>query len=243
MGRRKKAPTQPKSHILVVQDKSGSMSGRAAETISGYNQFITKLREDAEGEVFVTLVQFDTYKDTVYSEMPLKDVPELTTETYRIGGMTALNDGVGEAIKRAEQFVKKGDNVGVTIMTDGGENSSQEFSKDAIAALIKQKESEGWQFDYLGAGQASWSGATMLGIADANVINYSGAAGQTAQVFAAAASVNTERTRGIKSSYFLATPEVKSRLETEAGSKVDLSKFGIVDESIPKRRTRRSVSQ
>ena len=42
------------------------------------------------------------------------------------------------------------------MFTDGQENASIEAKLDTINALIKQKESEGWAFVYLGIGPESW---------------------------------------------------------------------------------------
>ncbi len=39
----------------------------------------------------------------------------------------------------------------VTILTDGEENASKEYSFLAIAALIKERKSKGWVFTYIGA--------------------------------------------------------------------------------------------
>src|SRR4051794_10171001 len=115
MSRRKKAPK--KSHVIMVLDRSGSMSSIKSDTEGGFDSMIEELRKSAEGETLVTLVQFDTEHETVYEQKFLADVPKLTLKPR---GGTALLDGVGEAIRRAEKFVRKGDNVAVTILTDGG---------------------------------------------------------------------------------------------------------------------------
>lgn len=219
MGRRKKAPKA--SHIVVVQDKSGSMLDRLSETITGYNQFINKLREDAEGDVYVTLVQFDTDKVAVYVKTPLDEVPELNSETYVIGGMTALNDGVAEAINRVEKFARADDNVTVTIMTDGGENSSREYGSEAIKTLIKKKTDEGWEFNYLGAGPAAWAGAASLGISSDYAIMYGASGHDHAIAFGAVAGSNIASTRGLSSSYASSTPQIKSQLENNTGAVPD----------------------
>lgn len=221
MSRRKKAPK--KSHIGVVQDKSGSMGTRYIETISGYNQFIDTLREQAEGPTFVTLVQFDTYKVSVYEQKPLADVPRLDESTYVLGGMTALLDGVGEAIRRMEKFVRKGDNVAITIMTDGGENSSREFTTGSVTALMDRKREEGWEFNFLGAGPSAWGGAQVLGIGHAHVINYAGDGHSHGVAFRAAALSNVAKTRGMSSSYAESTPLLKAQLEGEAAPDVQIN--------------------
>lgn len=216
MGRRKKAPK--KSHVIMVLDRSGSMDNIRLETEQGFDQMIEKLREEAGSDTYVTLVQFDTDKETVYEQTPLADVPKLSLVPR---GMTALRDGVGEAIRRAEKFVRSGDNVAVTILTDGGENSSQEFSQDAIQSLMEQKRGDGWEFNFLGAGPGSWSGATMLGIGHTHTINYSGSAHDHGQAFRAAALSNVAKTRGASSSYATSALELKSSLESKAGAGED----------------------
>lgn len=186
-----------------------------SDTEGGFNAMVDELRKSAEGETLVTLVQFDTEHETVYEQRKLADVPKLSLSPR---GSTALLDGVGEAIRRAEKFVKKGDNVAVTILTDGGENASREYSKDAVTKLMDDKREEGWEFNFLGAGPAAWQGANLLNIGHAHTINYSGSGAATMDAFTAAAASNAAKTRGMSSSYLLSATEVKSRLETEAGS-------------------------
>lgn len=213
MARRRKAPK--KSHVIVVLDRSGSMSSIKSDTEGGFDSMIEELRTSAEGETLVTLVQFDTEHETVYAQKTLDDVPKLILKPR---GRTALLDGVGEAIKRAEKFVNKGDNVAVTILTDGGENSSREYSKEAVTALMDEKREDGWEFNFVGAGPAAWSGAGLLGIGDSHTINYSGSGAATADAFTALAASNASKTRGGSSSYLASAPELKSRLETEANA-------------------------
>lgn len=211
MSRRKKAPV--KSHVIMVLDRSGSMRGIQKDTEGGFDSMIEELRKSAEGETLVTLVQFDTEHETVYEQKPLADVPKLELKPR---GGTALLDGVGEAIRRAEKFVKKGDNVAVTILTDGGENSSHEYSKEVLTKLMDDKREEGWEFNFLGAGPAAWSGATLLNIGHAHTINYSGSGAEMDVAFRAAALSNVAKTRGGSSSYLESSPLLKTRLEDAA---------------------------
>jgi hypothetical protein len=202
------------------------------DTEGGFNHLIESLR-DAEN-TFVTLVQFDTVHDTVYEQRVVENVPKLD---LRPRGGTALLDGVGEAIRRAEKFVRKGDNVAVTILTDGGENSSREYSKEAVTALMDEKREDGWEFNFLGAGPAAWSGASMLGIGHAHTINYSGSGVDTDVAFAAAAHSNLAKTRGLSSSYAESSPLLKADLESKAGAPdIDLSGFGRVGIHAPRKR-------
>jgi hypothetical protein len=59
-----------------------------------------------------------------------------------------------------------------TIMTDGEENSSSEYTRAAIFKLITDKEKEGWAFVYLGANQDAWAASESIGIHRRNSANY-----------------------------------------------------------------------
>ena len=59
-----------------------------------------------------------------------------------------------------------------TIMTDGEENSSSEYTKTAIFKQITDKEKEGWAFAYLGANQDAWAASESIGIPRRNSANY-----------------------------------------------------------------------
>ena len=58
-------------------------------------------------------------------------------------------------------------------MTDGEENSSREWTHDAVRSLIAQKESEGmWTFVFLGASLDAWDQGRRYGVPLANVAQY-----------------------------------------------------------------------
>lgn len=218
MGRRTKKAANSRTHTLVIQDRSGSMASRSPATISGYNEFIEGLQANAEGEVLVTLIQFDTEVNTVYAEKPLPEVPKLDSKTYTIGGATALRDAVGKGINIVEKRVRKGDRVNVTIMTDGQENSSREYTHEQILAHMDAKRKANWEFNFLGAGKESWATGQSLGIGNDNSIYYGGDAHSHQVAFAAAAASNVATTRGLSGSYTASAPLAKSSLEDTSGA-------------------------
>jgi len=59
-----------------------------------------------------------------------------------------------------------------TIMTDGEENSSTEYTRAAIFKLIRDREKEGWAFVCLGANQDTWAASESIGIHRRNSANY-----------------------------------------------------------------------
>lgn len=82
------------THLEFVLDRSGSMSSIRTATQDGFNAFIADQRGRA-GRATVSLQQFDDTFDTVYTMVPIDQVPPLTLEPR---GSTALLDAVGRTI-------------------------------------------------------------------------------------------------------------------------------------------------
>lgn len=198
MGRRtKKGESKGKTHITVVQDRSGSMHSLVESTIKGYNDYVSEVQKSKQGDVLLTLIQFDDYIDNRFVSKPIDEVEELTTQTFQPRGMTRLNDAVMTGVIETKPRVGKNDGVVLVIMTDGGENSSKEYaghdgSERVKAELAKLSDEHGWDVVYLGAGPGAWQGAEFLGIALANTLNYAGDA-QSHQVAYASLSNLTRR--------------------------------------------------
>lgn len=215
MGRRRKP--RNRTRVFVVQDKSGSMGSLIDETISGFNEYVDALDADAEGEVFLSLFQFDTGVKNVFVNKPLEDVPDLDKNTFVPGGMTALRDGVGRAISAAESSAGVDDKVLVVIMTDGGENSSREYSHDTILKQIESKRKAGWEFIFLGAGEEAWNAAQQVfgnTIPSSHTINYGVMDSHDhSAVYASLSSATVGMTRGGGAAF---NSSEKMRLENKA---------------------------
>jgi Mg-chelatase subunit ChlD len=170
------------------------MDLRRAETISGFNEYVDQLDKNAEGDIELSLIQFDTTVRDRYINRPLENVPDLEREDFVPSGMTALFDGVGRAIRTADKSIGDRDKVLVVIMTDGGENSSREYTRDAILDLIGRRRAKGWEFVFLGAGEEAWNAGVNLGFVGdyaAHAINYSAIDPHDHQAVYAAAAVST----------------------------------------------------
>jgi uncharacterized protein YegL len=204
--------------IGIIQDKSGSMQIRRAEAISGYNEYIQTLKKEAEGEVLMTLTQFDTDFNEIYSGKPLADVEEFTERDYQPNGMTALYDAIGRTVRLTEQKPKKGDKVLIVIMTDGLENRSQEWSQEAVVKLMNDKRNDGWEFIFLGAGEDSWAVGQSLGFKESQRVYYSGVDvrdHRTSTKIATEASIHVTNRRGTAEQSLSSNP-AKVRLEVKA---------------------------
>lgn len=160
-----------KCEIICIIDRSGSMNVIVDDAIGGFNTFLNE-QKLVEGEASLTFVQFDTEYEVIHENRPLNDVPELTTETYKPRGGTALLDAVGKTIddvgKRLSNTEEKNrpDKVIVAILTDGAENSSNKYTLEGVKSRIKhQKEKYQWEFIFLAANQDAFAAGANLGIA------------------------------------------------------------------------------
>lgn len=160
--------------VNVILDKSGSMASKLNDVIEGFNAYLDGLAKEDKVDYLFSLTLFDTmvaYRDVA---IPLPSVRKLNKELYVPGGNTALNDAIGITVRKVEGDRPQVDKVITVIMTDGEENSSREWTHDAVKSLIEQKEKEGvWTFVFLGAAPDAWVQGRALGIPMANVAQYS----------------------------------------------------------------------
>lgn len=162
--------------ITLVVDRSGSMEAIRADAEGGVNTFLTD-QAAQPGDALVTLVQFDTRYEFAHRGVPVKEVPR-----YQLipRGGTALLDAVGRAINETGERLSKmaeADRPGLVVfvvMTDGQENSSQEFTKAQIKNMIEHQQTVyNWQFTFLGANQDAFAEAGSMGMAAGGAANFS----------------------------------------------------------------------
>ena len=154
-------------HNLLILDESGSMSSIYNAALSGANETIQTVRaaqrQYSNQNHRFTFVTFNTagvmYRDgrqnikTIIDDAPITEVRDLTDKDYKPDAATPLYDAMGHTINRLQKKVKDGDRVLVTVITDGMENASQEFSGRMIKDLVTDLREQGWTFVYIGANQ------------------------------------------------------------------------------------------
>ena len=147
-----------KIYNVIILDKSGSMSSIARQAVDGVNETIGSIKSAQEKnpnqEHIVTLVAFCGCElKSIYDSVPVAEVKTLTDRDYRPCCMTPLYDAIGTTITRvhALKSLEKDSLALVTIITDGYENASREFTQKAIMSLIDSYKEQGWQFTYIGA--------------------------------------------------------------------------------------------
>lgn len=180
MARKKKEKTE----IVVVMDRSGSMVTIKDDMVGGFKNLLLEQKK-VDAPCVVSLYQFDNEFETVYEAVKLSKVEGL--ELIPRGG-TALLDAVGRSVALVQERHKKmtaasrPDKVVFVVVTDGQENSSQEWTREKVAAVVKEvqetscgscgHEQEGWQFLFLGANIDSFSEAGSFGFAASSIANF-----------------------------------------------------------------------
>ena len=156
---------------LIIIDESGSMQSIKKEAIDSVNETIQTIRsaqkKHEEQEHYVSLVTFNDDVKTIHDCVPVSDVTELTSETYQPACCTALYDAMGLSANVLRKKVADMDKVLVTVVTDGCENASREYSGKAIKALVDELKDKGWVFAYIGANQDVEAVAATISITNA----------------------------------------------------------------------------
>jgi hypothetical protein len=181
------------TRIAIILDRSGSMESMQEATVSGFNEFVGKLKA-GQGVVKLKLVQFDHEYETVF-DLPLQEVPVLTAAMFVPRGTTALLDAMGRTIGALGEELadmpeaERPARVIVMTMTDGLENASQYYTRAQMAAMVAHQQAVySWQFMYLGANQDAIGVAADLGISGAASMNYKANRRAVAATFSACAS-------------------------------------------------------
>lgn len=162
--------SNPDAEIVILLDRSGSMSSIKSDMVGGFRTFIDDQKKE-KGKCTVTLVQFDTQGiEDVYVAMPIDKVPNLILEPR---GGTPLLDATGKTIAATRDRLKKfkGNVIFMTI-TDGLENASSEYKREAVKKMIEEQTKLGWGFLYLAANVDAFAEAQSIGVMSSNAINY-----------------------------------------------------------------------
>jgi uncharacterized protein YegL len=167
-------------HFVV--DQSGSMSGSEGPTIEGFNSQLKTLQqlkqEFPENEYVVSVTFFEDEVMDLVQFAPIEQIKMLSRESYKPGGLTALQDGIGksiEAIRRKydKEIQQDEASVVMVILTDGGENASKFYTRYLIGEMIKELDNTGkWTFSFLGAGLDALSVSHNLNIRRENIMSY-----------------------------------------------------------------------
>ena len=107
---------------LIIVDESGSMSVIREQAFTGMNE---------------------TLKTIQNLQKKYSDTEQLVT-------LMTFDDAIGKGISKVNAQASEGDNVLVTIITDGEENSSKEWTLKMVRNLIEKLKKQNWTFTLIG---------------------------------------------------------------------------------------------
>ncbi|MDE6271705.1 MAG: VWA domain-containing protein [Muribaculaceae bacterium] len=179
---------------LIILDESGSMSPSKVSTISGCNETLSMLRSlkkefGDRNEYFVSIYAFQSGSSTpsryLCKNSKIEKVNDINSSDYNPCGMTPLLDAVGSTLADLEMVADTHDDATgiVTIITDGYENSSQEYTYEHISKIIERMKAKGWTFNFIGANIDVEMVSSKLNINKSNCYSYDSTSIGTAAMF------------------------------------------------------------
>jgi Mg-chelatase subunit ChlD len=154
-------------NVYILLDRSGSMQTLWNEAIGSINAYVSKLKKSDK----VHLAVFDNVSHDVIRNVKSSEWIPVSDQEVQPRGGTPLYDSCGKIMAQAEL-----DNAKKTIlvvMTDGWENASQEYTKEAIQAKVKSFEDKKWEVIFLGANFDSVESVSgSIGVASSKTLNY-----------------------------------------------------------------------
>lgn len=182
-----KSTTTKTVYNLIILDRSGSMGSIASEAIAGVNETVGTIRAAGKAtgmEQRVSIVTFCGCSTSYFCRnVDVDDVPVMTGKDYRPCCSTPLCDAMGGALTALRESVSQSRDaaVSVTIITDGYENASTDWSGESVKALVSLLKADGWLFAYIGANQDVESVSFSLSID--NAMAFKATAGGTKSMF------------------------------------------------------------
>lgn len=149
-----------KVYNLIILDESGSMASIQQATMNTFNELIQSIAgETTKKDHREQWINFFSFNGAgIKEQITLQKVSSLmllNEENYRPDSATPLFDAIGYASTRLKYALEKEKDyvVLVTILTDGEENASQEYTSEKISAIIDSLKLKNWVFTYIGTNQ------------------------------------------------------------------------------------------
>lgn len=144
-------------HNLIILDESGSMGSIKKTIIQGFNELVQTIqgieKQFLDQEHFITFISFNgLYKKLLHFNEPASKLQQIDDKKYNPDASTPLFDALGYGINSLNNILENQTdyNVLVTVLTDGEENASKEFSGNDIKKLIDKLKQNNWTFTYIG---------------------------------------------------------------------------------------------
>jgi hypothetical protein len=197
------------AHVLL--DRSGSMESCRDSTISAFNEYVSTLKHTEDVDARISLTIFDSGSiDLIRDGVSARSFPPITREEYVPRASTPLFDAIGKTVAHVDKVsLRDGENVALVILTDGLENASTEYKKEAIKALLSGRQKDkNWMVIYLGANQDAWATGATFGAQQATTMDFDPDRIRPAMAAAASSTVRYAKSANVAEAAF--TPAERS---------------------------------
>ena len=168
-----------KIYNIVLLDRSASMSPLREAAVQGYNGILEVVRVAQEQNAlmqqnYITLSFFNDSVTNVFDCDTIQSIPDLLLDDYRPQGNTALWDAIGISLDSLKIKLNTLENATavVTIISDGLENASKQYSIYAVADRVDALKGQGVMFVFMGTNQDVAQTAASLHIDNYKVFEY-----------------------------------------------------------------------
>ena len=144
-------------HNLIILDESGSMESIKSTIITGFNELVQTIqgieKQFPEQEHTISFLTFNGLGQKFHHfNHPVGKLQKINEKNYNPNASTPLFDAIGHSLLKVKRLLdgQTDYNVLVTILTDGEENASKEFSGADIKKLVEELQLNRWTFTYIG---------------------------------------------------------------------------------------------
>jgi hypothetical protein len=144
-------------HNLIILDESGSMESIKPSIINGFNELVRSIKgiqqQFPEQEHFISIISFNGLGNKIMHFIdPVSEVNTINSRNYKPDSVTPLYDAIGFGLSKLNNHLENQKNytVLVTVLTDGEENASKEYSGLAVKNKIDELSEGNWTFTYIG---------------------------------------------------------------------------------------------
>jgi uncharacterized protein YegL len=144
-------------HNLIILDESGSMASIKKTIIQGFNELVQTIqgieKQFPEQEHFISFISFNGLGQKLLHFIdPASELKQIDDKSYNPDASTPLFDAMVFGINKLRQAIQGQTdyNVLVTILTDGEENASKEYSGSDVKKLVEELKLNRWTFTYIG---------------------------------------------------------------------------------------------
>ena len=141
-------------HNLIILDESGSMQSIKPTIIAGFNELVQTIqgieKQFPDQEHTISFLTFNSLGQKFHHfNHPVAKLQKINEKNYNPDSGTPLFDAMGHSLLKVKHHLEGQTdyNVLVTILTDGEENASKEFSGADIKKLVEELQKNTMTFE------------------------------------------------------------------------------------------------